>query len=264
MPEALAAAWPFAIPVLKALATLVVGFFFAGKAEKWVVAGLERGNVDKALHGFLGGMVKYTVIAATIIATLGAFGIKTTSVVAVFASAGLAVGLALQGTLAHFASGVMILFFRPFTIGDRIQAGGFLGDVEEIGIFVTKLRLPDRTVIIVPNGEIMSGAILNHTDGANLRGTVEIGVGYGEDLDKVRQLLAEAAASSEYVLAEPGVVVWHAGFGASSVDFQVHCWCVQKDYLDMLDDVRQRFYDTLNAANVEIPFNQLVLHKAEA
>ncbi len=258
MPEQLTPYMPLIMNVITAIATLIIGFWFAGLAERWTVRSLTKAKVDQALHSFLGGLVRYTVIAAAVIATLGAFGIETTSVVAIFASAGLAVGLALQGTLAHFASGVMILFFRPFTIGDKITAGGHTGDVEAIGLFATTLADLDGKRYIVPNGAIMGGSITNITGSGKTRGSVGVGVAYGTDFSKAQEVFIAAALESPFVLGDEGVGVACVGLGGSSVDFLVHVWSKPADFLSMMDDVTRRVHDACNASGIDIPYPHVV------
>jgi len=258
MPAEIEPYMPMIMNVITAVVTLIIGFWFAGMAERMTVRALKKAQIDAALHGFLGGLVRYTVIGATVIATLGAFGIETTSVVAVFASAGLAVGLALQGTLAHFASGVMILFFRPFTLGDKITAAGLTGDVEAIGLFATTLADLDGRRYIVPNGAIMGGAITNITGFGKTRGSVAIGVAYGSDMKHVAEVLTKAALESPYVLDDEGVGIACVGLGGSSVDFLVHVWSKPAEFLDMMSDVAQRLHDAAGANDVDIPYPHVV------
>ncbi len=246
------------IDAITAIVVLVVGWTVAGISRGWTVRALEKGKVDRALHGFLSGGVRYTIIAAVIIAVLEQFGIKTTGLVAIFASAGLAVGLALQGSLAHFASGVMILFFRPFTLGDKITAGGHTGDVEEIGLFCTTLADLDGRRYVIPNGAIMGGTITNITGFGKTRGSVAIGVAYGSDFSKVNEVLTAAALESPFVLNNEGVGIACVGLGGSSVDFLVHVWSEPANFLDMMSDVAKRLHDAANANGIDIPYPHVV------
>lgn len=251
-------------PAVVALVTLFLGWIFAGIAQGWAAKGMRTARLDEALTRFLSSLVRYTIIAAVVLAAADAFGIKITSLMAIFASAGLAVGLALQGTLTHFASGVMILFFRPFTIGDKITAAGHTGDVKEIGLFATTLMLLDNTKIIIPNGGITSGSISNITAQGTVRGSVEIGVAYGSDMKQAIKVLEAAAASSPLIAkdaAAPAAAL--VSFGGSSIDFQVHCWSAPGDFLNMMHDVRIRVYDALNEAGIDIPFQTVTILKGD-
>ncbi|MEM6929609.1 MAG: mechanosensitive ion channel family protein, partial [Myxococcota bacterium] len=193
-----------------------------------------------------------------------AAGIQTTSFVAILASAGLAVGLALQGSLSNFASGVMILLFRPFRIGDWITIAGLTGEVKDIGLFATVLMRPDGTKVVVPNSSITGDVIENHTELDKRRATVDIGVEYGVDLDEARAALTRAVERAEGVLVDAEgnkeYVVYFASFGGSSLDFQVHAWCKAGDFLAVQERVRVEIYRELGEANIGIPFPQLDLH----
>lgn len=237
-------------------------------ASKWVhsvaLKTIARRNFDKALGHFVASIARYSVLAATVIAALGAVGVEATSLVAIFASAGLAVGLALQGSLSNFASGVMILVFRPFELGDVITAGGHTGGVHDIGLFATTLITPDNQKITVPNSAITGGTITNITTLGTRRGAVDVGVAYGADVDQVIAILQRAAKSADLVLQGPAPAVAFVGLGASSIDFTVLTWSRSGDYLGMLHNVRREIYNALNDAGVDIPYNQIVVHQAAA
>lgn len=263
LPELIRPYYPLIEGAVIAIAILVVGWIASKLFEKWVVAGVRRSKIDEALGRFLGGLTRYAILAATFIAALGAVGLQTTSLVAIFASAGLAVGLALQGSLANFASGVMILFFRPFGLGDFVVAGGKTGTVDDIGIFVTTLVTPDNEKVIIPNKKVTDDVITNYTARGQRRGGVDVGVAYGADVAKVLEVLLAAAKKADLVLDDPEPAVAFVGLGASSLDFKVLTWSKSADYLGMLHNVRHGVYDGLNAAGIEIPFNQIVVHKAD-
>jgi small conductance mechanosensitive channel len=246
--------------LLKAVLTLVVGWWIAASAQGVATRALESAHVDHALAKFLGNIVRYVIIAAVILAAAQSFGFEITSLMAIFASAGLAVGLALQGSLSHFAAGVMILFFRPFTINDWVTIGGETGMVMEIGLFATTLRKVDGTKLTVPNGAITGTTILNHTALGVRRGTVDIGVAYGSDLDKARAALQRAVQAAPDALTDPEPVVYFAGFGASSLDFQVHVYAEPDKFLSSLEQARVNIYAELAKDGIEIPFSQMDIH----
>ncbi len=241
---------------------LILGWIASKWANKIVSRMLEKRKADVAISRFMAGIAQYLVLAAAVIAALGAVGIETTSLVALLGSAGIAVGLALQGNLSHFASGVMILFFRPFTIGDMITAGGQTGVVEDIGLFATTMHTPDNQKIIIPNGAVTGGSIVNMTTLGTRRAAVDVGVAYGSDVEQVIGILTKAAQRTDLALSEPGAAVAFVGLGASSLDFTVMAWCKSEDYLGLLHNLRTSIYDDLNAAGVDIPFNQIVVHQA--
>ena len=256
-------ALPIALSASLGMVILVVGWVVSKIVGSAVTKAAQRGKVQVELARFFGSMARYAVLAATVIAALERMGVQTTSLVAVFASAGLAVGLALQGSLQNFAAGVMILLFRPFSIGDKITAGGHTGVVEDIGLFATTLMTPGNDKIIIPNGGVTGGSISNHTVMGSIRGTVEVGIGYGSDLNRAIEVVTKAAASAEFVLADPAPAVAFTNFGASSLDLAIHCWTQSENYLGMLHNVRVAVYDALNEAGIEIPFDQVVMHQAE-
>lgn len=247
--------------ILIAVIILVAGWILSKIFERIVRRALIKTNVDEALSRFLGSITRYTVLAATLIAALSKVGVQTTSVVAIFASAGLAVGLALQGSLSNFASGVMILFFRPFTLNDFVIAGGSTGTVKDIGIFSTTLMTPDNETIIIPNKAITSGTITNYTTSGTRRGAVDVGVAYGVKVEDVIPILEKAAKKAELVLDDPAPAVAFVNLGASSLDFKVLVWAKTPDFLGMLHNVRTAVYDELNAAGIEIPYQQIVIHQ---
>jgi small conductance mechanosensitive channel len=261
VPAALQPYLPFVVSIVGALTILLVGMFVARWLDGVALRAFRARSVDEALARFLASLVRWSVLAMALVAALGAVGIETTSFVALLASAGLAVGLALQGSLAHFASGVMLLLFRPFSIGDVAEIAGKTGAVEEIGLFATTMSTPTGDTITIPNSSITSGVITNHSRTGRRRGTVSIGVAYGSKIEDVVATLERAAKSVELVLDDPGTGVALTDFGASSVNFAVMAWSNTADYLAMMHALKVAVYDHLNAAGIEIPFDQLVVHK---
>ena len=268
MPEGIKTGLEVGGPILEkiivAIVLFMLGKMIAGWVQSIVKTLLKKANVDEALTGFLSSLARYAVLAATIIAVLDQVGIQTTSLLAVFASAGLAIGLALQGSLSNFAAGTMILGFRPFKIGDIIEAGGVAGCVEEIGIFTTSLVTLDNETIIVPNSGITGGNIKNFTAKEYRRVSTDIGVAYGADVHKAEEVLKAAAAKNSLRRAEPGPDVFLTGFGASSIDFNVRVYVDNDNYWGAINELRKQVYDDLNEAGIEIPFNQIVVHQAPA
>jgi small conductance mechanosensitive channel len=262
VPESLQPYMPLMVGIVTALLILILGALLAKWSKHLVIAALRRRKVDESLVRFLGALVRVTILAATIIAVLGQVGIHTTSMIALLGSAGLAIGLALQGNLSHLASGVMLLVFRPFTIGDFIEAGGKAGTVEEIGMFATKLTTPENHRVLVPNAAISSGPITNFTTLGKRRVRLEIGVAYGSDIERVMAILLEVAGSDERVLPDPAPGVMLTGFGASSIDFAVTLWVENPHFWPIQTTVRKAIYERFAAAGVEIPFNQIVVHRA--
>ena len=247
-----------------AIAILVVGWIIARWTNRLLQHALARRKVDQALLRFLAAIAQYLVIAAAIISALGAVGIQTTSLVAVLASAGLAIGLALQGSLASFASGVMILFFRPFNLKDLVAIAGQTGVVADIGLFSTTLTTPANETVIVPNSAITSATIVNFTRKGTLRGAVDVNLAYGTEVTRALEVMTSAARRTDRVLADPAPAVAFANFGPYALQFTVFAWANAADYLDMLHNLRRALYEDLNAAMLTIPLSQIVLQEKKA
>ena len=265
-PEQLAAWTDLAIQwgllLAQALFVLFIGWIIANMFYSRVVAAIQARGYDMSLGRFLAQLARWSILGAAAIAAMGIVGIEVMGFVAVFASAGVAVGLALQGNLSNFASGVMILIFRPFDVGDVITAAGNTGGVVEIGLFSTTLHTPGNEKIIVPNSAVTGGVIINLTTLGTRRAAIPVGVAYGSDAVQVMQILKKAADGCDLVLAEPASAVGFTGLGASSVDFTVLVWCKSGDWVGVQGQVRHACYDALNEAGIEIPFNQIVVHQA--
>ncbi|MBH24929.1 MAG: mechanosensitive ion channel protein MscS [Myxococcales bacterium] len=256
MPQIIA----FAHAALVCVFILILGWFISKWVHRLAHKALKRTKAEESLSRFLASMAQYTVLAATVIAAIDRVGVPTTSVVALLGSAGIAVGLALQGNLSHFASGVMILFFRPFVVDDRVTLSGHTGVVKEVGLFATILRTPNHDRIIIPNGAITGNTIVNHTALGTSRAIIDIGVAYGSDLAQVQEVLREAASGAEHVLADPPPGVAFVEFGASSLNFKVMPWCKSEHFVPVQHHVKVAIYNALNEAEIEIPFDQLVVY----
>lgn len=254
---------PFATSLLMAVLVFGVGWMASKWANRLALAAGRRSKLDEAITRFAGSMAQYTVLAATVIASLGQLGVETTSLVAVFASAGLAVGLALQGTLSNFASGVMILFFRPIQLGDVATVGGQTGKIVDIGLFATTLHTPDNLKIVLSNSAVMGGTIINLTTLGTRRASIDIGVAYGSDLEQVMAVCIQAAKGCDLVLQDPAPAMAFTEMAASSLNFKLHVWAKSGDWMAMQHQVRSAAYNALEAAEIEIPFDQVVVHKAE-
>jgi len=256
--------WPLIVNVASALAIIVIGWLVSKWAYRLILRAFRMRKFDEALGRFLASMGKYAILTAVVISALGKVGVQAASLITIFATAGLAIGLALQGSLSNFASGVMILLFRPFDIGDRVEAAGATGVVRDIGIMVTTITTPENHRIIIPNSNILGNNITNYTAEGVMRGAVEVGVAYGSDVAAVKEILLKAVKSVALVQQEPEPGVVFTGLGASSLDFKVLAWAPPSDFFPMLDEVRKAVYDHLNDAGIDIPFNQIVVHQAEA
>lgn len=242
--------------ILSGIAILIAGVWIAGRVARLIrlLAG-RHPRLDVTLFGFLAALARWAIVVLTAIIVLSQLGIKTTSLIALIGAAGLAVGLALQGTLSNLAAGVMLLAFRPFKVGDYVTAGGHSGTVEEISLFTTSLVSPDNVLTIVPNGDIWAGAVTNFSAKELRRLDLVFGVSYATDLGAAEQALREVIAADERIRsdpAEPFVAV--TNLGASSVDFTVRVWCRGPDYWALRFDLLRRVKETFDARGIEIPF----------
>lgn len=262
VPDVIKPFMPMIIGAVTALLIFVFGWLLSKWAHAITARLLRRRKFDESMTRFLAALAQYAVLAAAVIAALAKVGVETTSLVALLGTIGLAIGLALQGSLSHLASGVMLVIFRPFTVGDYVDAGGKAGTVDEVGLFATTLITPDNHRVSIPNSSITGGPITNFTVLGQRRASIDVGVGYGSDVDQVTQLLEQAARKCETILDDPGPAVVFTGLGASSLDFSVRVWAKNEDFFPMQGQVRKHVYDTLNEAGVDIPFNQIVVHEA--
>jgi small conductance mechanosensitive channel len=217
-------------------------------------------NVDPSLVGFLSSLVYFGIMAFVFIAALAKFGVQTASFVAILGAAGFAVGMAMQGTLANFASGIMILVFRPFGVGDFVDAGGIKGSVKEIGIFTTTLATPDNIKIMVPNGQIYGGVISNFNGYDTRRVDMVVGVSYDADLDRTIEVIKGVLAKEERILADPAPVIAVTAMADSSVNLIVRPWCKASDYWGVHNDFQKNCKEALDAAGIDIPYPQTVVH----
>ncbi|MEJ2581352.1 MAG: mechanosensitive ion channel [Acidobacteriota bacterium] len=246
--------------VVGAIALLIIGRMVAGWIRRGIRRIMERREVDPTLIPFVSSLVYYLVIAFVVIAVLGIFGIPTASFVAVLGAAGLAVGLALQGTLSNFAAGVMLLVFRPFKIGDLVEVGGELGVIEAIGIFTTIMNSLDNKKIIQPNAQIFSGTIVNYDGNETRRVDMVMGIDYGDDVGIAIETIQKIVTAHPLVLAEPEARVAVSNLGDSSVDLVVRPWCIPEDYWTVYFDLTRQMKEGLEAAGCSIPFPQRDVH----
>ena len=252
--------------VLTALAILIVGLFaikFIVRASKKIMG--KRG-VDITLQKFLGDLISWSLKALLFVTVVSQLGVATTSFAAIIGAAGLAVGLALQGSLSNFAAGVLIVAFRPFKSGDYVEIGGVAGSVDSIQIFQTILTTPDNKMVVVPNGSVIGSPITNYSRHATRRIDLMIGVSYNADLQKTKALLTKICESDERVLKEPGVQVGVHTLADSSVNFVVRPWVSTADYWSVYFDLMQAIKEGLDNEGIEIPFPQMDVHmnKVEA
>ncbi len=250
----------YAPQVILALIVLIVGLWIINRLVSLVGKMMANRNVDASLQPFLKSLIGIGLKAMLLISVASMVGIETTSFVALIGAAGLAVGLALQGTLANFAGGVLILIFKPYKVGDLIEAQGHVGWVEEIQIFVTILRTPDTRTVIVPNGAMSNGDIVNNSKLGKMRVNLVIGISYDADIKKAREVLLKVMNDHPLVMQDPAPSVGVLELGDSSVNLAVHPHCKAEDYWTVYFDVYENGKEALDAANITIPFPQLDVH----
>ena len=250
----------YGLRVIGAILTLAIGWLVAKFVRSLVRKLMTKGKADPALISFVTSMAYIGLMTFVIISALGKLGIQTASVVAVLAAAGLAIGLALQGSLANFAAGVLMLVFKPFKVDDFIEGGGTAGVVEAIEIFTTQLRTPDNKTIIVPNAKLTGDNIVNYSTKDTRRVDLVAGVGYDDDLDKVTAALKEILAADERVLKDPEPTVAVVELADSSVNFVVRPWVKTTDYWDVYFAVQEAIKKRFDADGISIPFPQRDVH----
>ena len=250
----------YGIQVLGAIAILVLGRIVSRILASITRKALERSQTDPGLTGFVTSLVGITVMAFAVIAALAKFGVQTASFVAVLGAAGLAVGLSLQGSLANFASGVMLLIFRPIRVHDLIEVGGYTGHVTDIDLFVTVINTLDNQRIIIPNSVLTSGVINNVNANGTRRVDLVIGISYSDDIEKAKTLAHQVMRSDSRVLSDPAPTVAVHELGDSSVNLVVRPWCKAEDYWDVWFSVTQQVKEAYDANAVTIPFPQRDVH----
>lgn len=244
----------YGVPVLKAILIYIIGSWIIKKITKAVKKVMAKGSYDESLQKFLVNLVSWALKIFLIITVISTLGVETTSLAAVIAAAGLAVGLALQGSLSNFAGGVLLMIFKPYKIGDLIEAQDSLGVVKEIEIFTTKLISPDNKLVIVPNGAMANGNITNYTAEGKIRVDTVIGVGYDEDIKKTKEVLMEVLTSNELVLKDPAPSVNVMELADSSVNFAVRPYCKPEHYWDVYFATYENSKLALDKAGIEIPY----------
>lgn len=251
----------YGLSVIGAIVLLIVGWIGSGLAKSAVDHALRRvKSIDETLRHFITAAVKYAVLVLVGVMVLEKFGVQTASLVAVVGAAGLAIGLALQGTLQNVAAGVMLLAFRPFKVGDYIEAGGLNGTVKMLSLFVTELATPDNVKIIAPNAELWNKAIRNFSANPTRRLDIVVGVAYSDDVDKGLAALKEMAEADARVHKDPAPMVMVTSLSASSVDLTLRIWMNAADYWPVKFDLTKAAKERIEAAGLSIPFPQIDLH----
>ena len=251
----------YALDIVGALLLLIAGWVVAGWIERHTGKVLKRiDRVDATLRSFVTNLVRYAILVLVMIAVFAQFGIQTTSIIAVLGAAGLAVGLALQGTLANIAAGMLLHFLRPFRVGESIDAGSIAGTVREIGLFSTELQTWDGIYLMVPNSQLASAAILNYSRLPTRRLNLVIGISYTDDIDKTLKVLSELLQNDERILDDPAHQVMVKELADSSVNINLRCWTNRENYWSLRCDLTKQAKQQLDEHDISIPFPQRDVH----
>lgn len=260
LPDLLAQTTAWGLKVIGALVVLTVGRMIATWIRRTVRRLLERAGTDATLVPFLSGLVYYGVLVAVLVAVLDMVGVQTASLIAVLGAAGLAVGLALQGTLSNFSAGVMLLLFRPFRVGDYVEAGGNGGSVKVIGLFSTILNTPDNVQIIIPNSAVFGNTIKNYAANDTRRVDMVMGISYDDDIGTAIDTIRRVLDQDDRILADPAPVIAVDALGDSSVNLVVRPWCQRTEYWPVKFDLTRTLKEQLEASGCSIPFPQRDVH----
>lgn len=250
----------YGLNIIYALLIFIIGRRIARFLSRLAVKALEKTSADLTLKKFMSGLIYYILLAAVVIAAMNKLGIQTTSIVAVLATAGLAVGLALKDSLSNFAAGVMIIIFKPFVIGNYVECAGTAGSIDEIGIFTVKLKTPDSKFVIVPNSSVINGTITNYSASPTRRVDIPVGVSYDADIRKVKEVLKGIIDSTETVLRDPEPVVVMTSLGDSSVNFAIRAWANTADYWPTYNSMLEQVKLRLDEEGIGIPYPQMDVH----
>ena len=255
----------YGLDVMGAIAILIVGWIAAGWAKSTTARALGKiKSVDDMLTSFFSSLVKYAILAFTVVAMLNRFGVETTSFVAVIGAAGLAIGLALQGTLSNVAAGVMLLMFRPYKVGDFIEGAGLSGTVKAAGLFTTDLATGDNIHIVVPNSQLWGAAIRNFSHHDKRRVDLTIGIGYGDDIDKAMDVIKRICAEDDRIHKDPETFVEVANLGADAVELVVRVWADTSNYWPVKFALTKAIKQTFDKEGISFPYPQRDVHIHQA
>ena len=253
----------YAPKLFVAILTLIIGLWIISGIRKGIAKALDAQGMDPSLKGFLSSVLGILLKAMLILAVIDMVGIEVTSFIAILGAAGLAVGMALSGTLQNFAGGVMLLIFRPFKVGDVIEAQGYTGKVAEIQIFNTILKTPDNKTIIIPNSPLSSGTMVNYSTEATRRVDFVFGIGYDDNIDQAKSILNRLIEHDHRILKDPGPLVVVGELADSSVNFTTRVWVKSADYWDVFFDMTENVKKTFDKEGISIPYPQQDLHMHE-
>jgi small conductance mechanosensitive channel len=258
--EVIAVVAKYGLQVIGAILILVLGRIGAGLARKLTRRALGKADVDSTVTGFVAQFAYIIVLVVAVLASLAKFGVQTTSFVAVLGAAGFAIGLALQGSLSHFAAGVLILIFRPLKVGDFVEAGGVSGTIKEIRLFNTIMATPDNVHMVVPNAKIFNDIIKNFSVNDTRRLDLTIGISYRDSIDRAIEVLTETMKEDDRIIQEPSPQIVVTDLGESSVNLLVRCWTRRADFWGVKCDLTKNIKENFDLQGIEIPFPQRVVN----
>ena len=250
----------FAPNLIGAIVTLIVGWWIIKTLQRVIRKGFDKREMEPSLKGFLNSMIGILLKIMLLLSVVGMVGVKMTSFIAILGAAGLAVGMALSGTLQNFAGGVMILLFKPFKAGDFIESQGHLGTVNEIQIFNTILKTPDNKTIIIPNGGLSTSSMVNFSTEPHRRVDFVFGIGYGDDVDLAKKVLSDLIKGDDRILTDPTPFIAVSELGDSSVNLVVRVWAETANYWGVFFDLTENVYKTFSKKGINIPFPQMDVH----
>ena len=250
----------YGVKLIGAIIFWIVGAYIIKFIIRLIEKALDKRNTDKSLKPFLLSISKKLLYVALIISIMSMVGIEMTSFIAILGAVGLAVGMALSGTLQNFAGGVMILLFKPFKVGDLIEAQGYLGIVDEIQIFNTILKTPDNKTVIIPNGGLSTSSMVNYSTEDNRRVDLSIGIAYGDDVEKARKILNKIAEEDNRILKDPAPFIGLSELGDSSVNLTYRVWVNGDNYWPVFFELQEKVYNEFNKNGINIPFPQMDVH----
>lgn len=251
----------YGLDVIGAIIILLVGYILSKRVPLTLIKIMNKKGIDPTVSNFLRSLARFTILAMTIIFVLSQFGVQTASLVAIFGAAGLAIGLALQGTLSNVAGGVMLLIFRPMRVGDFVETAGYAGTIKTIGLFTTEMATPDNIQIIIPNGSVWGSAVSNYSFHPTRRMDLVIGIAYEDDIDKAQAVIKKVILADEKSYKDPAPVIEVVELADSSVNFTVRVWCDNGDYFPLKFALTKAIKQTFDKEGISIPFPQSVVHR---
>ena len=250
----------YGLDVIGAIVILIIGNIISKRVPQTLAKVLEKRDIDQTVVNFLGSLTRMSIMIVTLLLVLAQFGVQTASLIAVLGAAGLAIGLALQGTLSNVAGGVMLLFFRPIKVGNFVEVAGHAGTVKAVNLFTTEMATGDNVQIILPNASVWGSAIKNFSFHPTRRVDMVMGIDYSDDMDKARDILLSIIEADERSLKDPAPMVVVSELADSSVNFTVRIWCNSGDYWPLKFDMTKKFKEGFDKEGISIPFPQRSVH----